>query len=153
MSSIDNAMLREIVAVEAGISRFRSTSNNWQDYLSILRYLPCSGKNTSAEEFRVRRDAYMDKLLAQLKTDIEDGTDINCITGNILKDAETKLNEGSALSFSVANLKLRSGRFVLQWFPLVSTLSLRPSSKDLRISPPHTASNFKTLPTLLYWRR
>jgi len=87
-------MLREIIAVEAGISRFRSTSNNWQDYLPILRYLPFSDKTTSAEEYRVRRDDYMDKLLSQLKNEIKDGTDISCITGNILKDPEAKLNEG-----------------------------------------------------------
>jgi phenylacetate 2-hydroxylase len=95
MSSIDNSMLKEIIAVEAGISRFRSTSNNWQDYLPILRYLPFSDKTSSAEEFRVRRDAYMDKLLNQLKQDIKQGTDISCITGNILKDPDAKLNERS----------------------------------------------------------
>ena len=96
MSSIDNKMLREIIAVEAGISRFRSTSNNWQDYLPLLRYIPFSRKTTSAEQFRVRRDAYMDKLLSQLKAEIKEGTDISCITGNILKDADAKLNEGSS---------------------------------------------------------
>lgn len=94
MSSVDNSMLKEIIAVEAGISRFRSTSNNWQDYLPILRYIPLSGKTTSAEEFRLRRDAYMDHLLNQLKAEIKDGKDISCITGNILKDPEAKLNEG-----------------------------------------------------------
>jgi phenylacetate 2-hydroxylase len=95
MSSIDNTMLREIIAVEAGISRFRSTSNNWQDYLPFLRYLPFSDKTASAEEFRIRRDAYMNKLLTQLKNEIREGTDISCITGNILKDPEAKLNEGA----------------------------------------------------------
>jgi phenylacetate 2-hydroxylase len=94
MSSIDDSMLREIVAVEAGISRFRSTSNNWQDYLPILRYNPLSTKTSLAEKYRLRRDAYMDKLLAQLKRETEEGTDISCITGNILKDPEAKLNEG-----------------------------------------------------------
>ena len=97
MSSIGDKMLREIVAVEAGISRFRSTSNNWQDYLPILRYNPLSSKTALAEEYRQRRDAYMDKLLAKLKTEIEQGTDISCITGNILKDPEAKLNEGNLM--------------------------------------------------------
>jgi phenylacetate 2-hydroxylase len=103
MSSVDNSMLKEIVAVEAGISRFRSTSNNWQDYLPFLRYIPYSGKTTSAEEYRVRRDVYMDKLLSQLKEEIQDGTDISCITGNILKDPEAKLNEGSLPPTMVLN--------------------------------------------------
>jgi phenylacetate 2-hydroxylase len=93
-------MLKEIVAVEAGISRFRSTSNNWQDYLSFLRYIPFSGKTSAAEEYRSRRDAYMDKLLSQLKKEIQEGTDISCITGNILKDPEAKLNEGPTLLYT-----------------------------------------------------
>lgn len=95
MSSVDDAILREIIAVEAGISRFRSTSHNWQDYLPFLRYFPFSSKTSEAEEFRVRRDAYMDRLLGQLKKEIREGTDISCITGNILKDPEAKLNEGA----------------------------------------------------------
>jgi len=94
MSSVEDTMLREIIAVEAGISRFRSTSNNWQDYLPFLRYIPFSQKTSSAENFRARRDAYMDRLLAQLKHEIKEGKDISCITGNILKDPEAKLNEG-----------------------------------------------------------
>src|SRR5271170_2354722 len=97
MSSIDNSMLKEIIADEAGISRFRSTSKNCKDYLPILRYIPFSDKTATAEEFRVRRDRYIDKLLSQLKTEIEKGTDISCITGNILKDPEAKLNEGACL--------------------------------------------------------
>lgn len=97
MSSVDDNMLKEIVVVEAGISRFRSTSNNWQDYLPFMRYLPFSSKTSAAEEFRLRRDAYMDKLLGQLKNEIKHGSDISCITGNILKDPEAKLNEGEPL--------------------------------------------------------
>lgn len=89
-------MLREIIAVEAGISRFRSTSHNWQDYLPILRYIPFSDRTTSAEEFRIRRDNYMDRLLNTLKDEIKEGKDISCITGNILKDPEARLNEGSS---------------------------------------------------------
>src|SRR5271169_38216 len=101
MSSIDNSMLKEIIAVEAGISRFRSTSNNWQDYLPILSYIPFSGKTSSAEEFRVRRDNYMNKLLDQLKEEITLGTDISCIIGNIFKDPEAKLNNGESMVFNI----------------------------------------------------
>lgn len=36
----------------------------------------------------------MEKLLNMLKTRIANGTDRPCITGNILKDPETKLNDG-----------------------------------------------------------
>ncbi|OLL24410.1 Phenylacetate 2-hydroxylase [Neolecta irregularis DAH-3] len=90
MRSVKDDMLNEIIQVEAAISRFRSTSNNWQDYLPLLRIFP--QKNTSAVEYRKRRDAYLNHLLEGLKSDIEKGIDKPCITGNILKDPNAKLN-------------------------------------------------------------
>src|SRR5882724_3042190 len=43
---IDNELLKEVVDVERAISNFRSTSNNWQDYIPLLRLLP--GSSTEA---------------------------------------------------------------------------------------------------------
>ncbi len=91
--SIDDSLLREIVHVERVVSNFRSTSNNWQDYIPLLRLPLISKQNKSAGQYRARRDAYMTKLLDMLKQRIADGTDKPCITGNILKDPEAKLND------------------------------------------------------------
>jgi phenylacetate 2-hydroxylase len=90
---IDNELLKEIVYVERKVSNFRSTSNNWQDYVPLLRLWP--SRNTQAAAFRERRDKYMSHLLGMLRERIEKGTDKPCITGNILKDPEAKLNEGN----------------------------------------------------------
>jgi phenylacetate 2-hydroxylase len=65
---------------------------NRQDYIPLLRILPSQSKE--ANKFRLRRDVYMDKLLNILKERIANGTDKPCITGNIIKDPEAKLNEG-----------------------------------------------------------
>lgn len=89
---IDNELLQEICDVERAISNFRSTSNNWQDYIPLMRFLP-SKVNDGAVEFRERRDKYLTFLLNKLKKQITEGTDKPCITGNILKDPEAKLNE------------------------------------------------------------
>ncbi|EAL86133.1 hypothetical protein KXW98_009364 [Aspergillus fumigatus] len=94
--NVDDALLREIVDVERGVSNFRSTSNNWQDYIPLLRIFPKT--NREAEEFRVRRDKYLTFLLDMLKERIAKGTDKPCITGNILKDPEAKLNEAEVKS-------------------------------------------------------
>ena len=91
--SIDNSLLREIVHVERMVSNFRSTSNNWQDYIPLLRLPFISKQNKSAGLYRARRDVYMAKLLDMLKQRIANGTDKPCITGNILKDPEAKLND------------------------------------------------------------
>ncbi|OAQ96483.1 hypothetical protein LLEC1_04729 [Akanthomyces lecanii] len=90
IGSVDSALLREITHVEREISNFRSTSNNWQDYVPLLRVW--SRQNTEAQEFRARRDKYLTDMLTDLQKRIADGTDKPCITGNILKDPEAKLS-------------------------------------------------------------
>jgi phenylacetate 2-hydroxylase len=90
--TIDNMLLKEICDVERLISNFRSTSNNWQDYLPVLRVL--GRTNKEAEDARKRRDKYLELLLNRLKEEIRNKTDKPCITGNILKDPEAKLNHG-----------------------------------------------------------
>ncbi|KAF2120546.1 phenylacetate hydroxylase [Lophiotrema nucula] len=92
----DDALLKEITDVERGVSNFRSTSNNWQDYVPLLRIFP--SQSNEAVTFRKRRDVYMDKLLGILKEKISNGTDKPCISGNILKDPEAKLNEAEIKS-------------------------------------------------------
>lgn len=90
--SIEDELLKEICHVEREVSNFRSTSNNWQDYIPLLRLWP--SRNNEAKEFRERRDKYLSLLLQMLRDKIAKGTDKPCITGNILKDPEAKLNEG-----------------------------------------------------------
>ncbi len=90
--SVDSALLHEITHVERMISNFRSTSNNWQDYVPLLRVW--NKQNTEAQEFRARRDKYLTDMLTDLQKRIADGTDKPCITGNILKDPEAKLSMG-----------------------------------------------------------
>ena len=89
---VDNELLKEIVHVERVVSNLRSTSNNWQDYIPLLRLWP--SRNSQAGEYRVRRDKYLTLLLNILKDKIAKGEDKPCITGNVLKDPEAKLTEG-----------------------------------------------------------
>lgn len=97
--NVNDELLREIVAVERGVSNFRSTSNNWQDYVPLLRMF--AKTNNEAQDFRARRDSYMTYLLQILKDRIANGTDKPCITGNILKDPEARLNDGRSSGPSV----------------------------------------------------
>ncbi|KAI4912648.1 hypothetical protein J4E90_006054 [Alternaria incomplexa] len=92
----DAPLLKEIVDVERGVGNFRSTSNNWQDYVPLLRLFP--SQSNEAISFRKRRDVYMDRLINTLEERIEKGTDKPCITGNIIKDPEAKLNRAEIKS-------------------------------------------------------
>lgn len=55
--NVDDKMLAEITHVEREISNFRSTSNNWADYIPLMRLKP--GNNTKPLEYKKRRSAYM----------------------------------------------------------------------------------------------
>ncbi|KAK7511515.1 cytochrome P450 [Phyllosticta citriasiana] len=99
--NVNDEMLREIVTVERLISNYRSTSNNWQDYVPLLR-LFSTRTNQGAAESRQRREVYMDKLQHMLQERIAEGTDKPCITGNVLKDPEAKLNHAEVLSIGLS---------------------------------------------------
>ncbi|KAH8886244.1 putative cytochrome P450 phenylacetate 2-hydroxylase [Thozetella sp. PMI_491] len=97
--AVDNELLREIISVERGISTLRSTSNNWQDFVPLLR--PFSRRTNEASDLRHRRDTYLEYLLQKLKEKIAMGTDVPCITGNILQDPDCKLTHAEIKSICV----------------------------------------------------
>ena len=94
----DTTLTQPVVHVERVVSNFRSTSNNWQDYIKILRLPLISRQNNEAVLYRQRRDKYLTTFLDMLKERIANGTDKPCITGNIIKDPEAKLNDAELKS-------------------------------------------------------
>lgn len=93
--------------VDSAISLLRSASENCQDYIPALRFLPANKNNASSKELRGRRDAYLNLLLDKVVM-IEKGTDKPCISAAILKDQETKLTR---IEVSSICLSLVSGGF------------------------------------------
>ncbi|KAM3552639.1 hypothetical protein ARSEF4850_007294 [Beauveria asiatica] len=108
MDAVYDDLLREILHVGSSISLLRSASENYQDYVPIMRYLPNNEKNARSKELRDRRDAYLDLLLDKVREMIRNGTDKPCIASAILKDQETKL---SGVEVSSICLSLVSGGF------------------------------------------
>ena len=101
-------LLREILHVGSAISLLRSASENLQDYVPALRYLPNNEKDARSKDLRSRRDAYLNLLLDKVREMIKNGTDKPCISAAILKDEETKL---SGVEVSSICLSLVSGGF------------------------------------------
>lgn len=91
MDAVYDSLLREILYVGSAISLLRSASENFQDYIPILRYVPNNEKNKRSKELRQRRDAYLDLLLNKVREMIKKGTDKPCISAAILRDQETRL--------------------------------------------------------------
>ncbi|KAF7561111.1 hypothetical protein G7046_g3032 [Stylonectria norvegica] len=107
MDAVYDELLREILHVGSAISLLRSASENFQDYVPALRYLP-NKKNHLGKELRDRRDAYLNLLLDKVREMIKNGTDKPCISAAILKDTETKL---TGVEVSSICLSLVSGGF------------------------------------------
>lgn len=108
MDEVYDTLLREILHVGSAISLLRSASENYQDYIPALRYLPNNEKNARSKELRDRRDAYLNLLLDKVRSMIKNGTDKPCISAAILKDQETKL---TGVEVSSICLSLVSGGF------------------------------------------
>ncbi|KAL4807900.1 cytochrome P450 [Aspergillus unguis] len=108
MDEVYDDLLREILHVGSAISLLRSASENLQDYIPLLRYLPNNSKNARSRELRDRRDKYLDLLLNRVREMIAKGTDKPCISAAILKDEETKL---TGVEVSSICLSLVSGGF------------------------------------------
>ena len=108
MDAVYDTLLREILEVGSAISLLRSASENYQDYIPALRYLPNNEKTARSKELRERRDAYLNLLLNKVREMIKRGTDKPCISAAILKDQETKL---TGVEVSSICLSLVSGGF------------------------------------------
>jgi phenylacetate 2-hydroxylase len=108
MDSVYDEMLREILHVGSAISLLRSASENYQDYIPIMRYFPNNEKIRRSVGLRDRRDKYLNFLLNKVREKIRNGTDKPCISAAILKDEETKLSEVEVSSIC---LSLVSGGF------------------------------------------
>ncbi|KAH8711870.1 cytochrome P450 [Phaeosphaeriaceae sp. PMI808] len=108
MDEVYDELLREILHVGSAISLLRSASENYQDYIPILRYLPNNKKNRLSRQLRQRRDKYLDELLNKVREMIKQGTEKPCISAAILKDEETRL---SGVEVSSICLSLVSGGF------------------------------------------
>jgi phenylacetate 2-hydroxylase len=107
MDDVYDSLLREVLYVGSAISLLRSASENLQDYIPILRYLPNS-KTSRSKDLRTRRDGYLNLLLDKVREMIKNRTDKPCISAAILKDTETKL---TGVEVSSICLSLVSGGF------------------------------------------
>ncbi|KAH8703404.1 cytochrome P450 [Talaromyces proteolyticus] len=118
ITSHKDGLFQEITHVEEEINRFRSTTDNLQDYIPLLRLVPFSFRN-KAVEYRQRRDRYLHKLNRELDDRIRNGTHEPCIQANVILDKETKLDNIELTSISLTML---SGGF--ETFSAVATWAI-----------------------------
>lgn len=108
MGDVYDDLLREILEVGSAISLLRSASENFQDYVPILRYLPNNQKAKRSKELRQRRDKYLEFLLDKVREKVRNSTDKPCVAAAIIKGGDTKLSD---VELSSICLSLVSGGF------------------------------------------
>jgi len=118
ISTVRDELLKEIVDVEEALTRYRSHTNNLQDYLPFLRYLPSASNDAKA--YSERRDAYMNRLIDQIKSDIKEGIDAPCSVGQVMKDPAFSFNDGKHMKFSQD--RLETDMLVVEMMSLSITL-------------------------------
>ncbi|KAI5862973.1 cytochrome P450 [Durotheca rogersii] len=128
--SLEDDLLKEIVKVEVGLNKTRSTVGNTQDHIPFLRFNPFNPKSIEARELRARRDVYLAKLDADLEREVSAGTNKPCIQASVIKYKEVELNETELQAISVSML---SGGFetistTVQWS--MALLAQHPEIQD-----------------------
>ncbi|CRK35304.1 hypothetical protein BN1723_004092 [Verticillium longisporum] len=104
--------------VEEEVSRFRSTTGNYQDYVPLLRLNPFNFHSAKAREMRHRRDVYLTALNQGLEQRMKDGTYKPCIQANVMLDEEARLNAEELTSISLTMLSggLDTLTTLVAWF-------------------------------------
>lgn len=104
-----DTVFAEMVHVETEISRLRDTSQNYENYIPLLRPVKTLAASLGLRDGNYmsdigrRRVGYHKVLLENLRAEVAAGTDKPCIQGNVLKDPESKgLSEGELLSVSLS---------------------------------------------------
>ncbi|KAI1869768.1 uncharacterized protein JN550_005749 [Neoarthrinium moseri] len=92
IDSWKDELLQEILDVGSGISLLRSASENYQDYVPLLRWLP-NRKRQQGIDLRARRDQYVKLSMDAAREQIRDGIDIPCVSSAVLKGEETTLTK------------------------------------------------------------
>ena len=122
---VDDDLLREVLEVGSAISLLRSASENYQDYVSVLRYLPRNAKVNRSNDLRRRRDRYLDDLLRKTRENIDKGTDKPCVAARAISGKDTQLSGAEVSSIC---LSLVSGGF--ETVPATLTSCLGSLSTD-----------------------
>ena len=108
MDTMAEALLSEIQDVGTEIELLRSASENLQDYIPILRWLPNNAKKRRAKELRARRDQYLDQLMSRTEDMVKKGIDNSCVASATYKEEEAKLTNVELKSVCIS---LVSGGF------------------------------------------
>lgn len=137
-------LFREIIEIEEKISNFRSTTDNAQDYVPLLRYLPFNSISSVARAVREWRKIYTDKLDHDLDVGMENDNYQPCIRANAKLDPEENLSPSdlSSLKSTITAAGLDTMQATVLWgLAVLCTMPHVQEEAFKAIRQKHPASN------------
>jgi len=127
----EEALFAELIDVEDQVSRLRSVTGSFQDYIPFLQWNPINLKSSSARSTNSRRLAYLHRFSREHQEQMRLGQDKPCIQGNVLRDANHRFTEVEMMSI---NMSMVSGGLdtlanTLAW--TIGALARRPDIQEI----------------------
>ncbi|KAJ6184687.1 Cytochrome P450 [Penicillium mononematosum] len=126
---LGDPLTHDIIDVEDEILKYRSMTDNLQDYISFFRVWPLNSYYSKAVELRKRRDAYVLKLNQEIEAKLQAGTHEDCLYAKNMASAHPlPVQELSTVLLTFLSGGLATASSTIHWS--LTLLAKRPDIQD-----------------------
>lgn len=126
---LGDPLTHDIIDVEDEILRFRSMTDNLQDYISLFRVWPLNSYYSKAVELRKRRDAYVLRLNQEIEAKLQAGCHQDCLYAKNMASAHPlPVKELSTVLLTFLSGGLATASSTIHWSLIF--LATRPDIQD-----------------------
>lgn len=127
---LGDPLTHDIIDVEDEILRFRSMTDNLQDYISLFRMWPFNSYYGKAVELRKRRDAYVLRLNQEIEAKLQAGSNQDCLYAKNGASAHPlPVKELSTVLLTFLSGGLATASSTIHWS--LTLLATRPDIQDI----------------------
>ncbi|KAI0537877.1 cytochrome P450 [Xylaria digitata] len=126
---LGDPLTHDIIDVEDEILKFRSMTDNLQDYLSLFRMWPLNSYSSRAVELRKRRDAYVLRLNEEIEAKLQAGSHQDCLYAKNMASAHPlPVKELSTVLLTFLSGGLATASSTIHWS--LTLLATRPDIQE-----------------------
>lgn len=126
---LGDPLTQEILEVEHEMLKFRSMTDNLQDYISLFRMWPLNSYYGKAVELRKRRDTYVVRLNQEIEAKLHAGSPPECLYAKNAASAQPlPVKELSTVLLTFLSGGLATASNTIQW--ALTLLATRPDIQE-----------------------
>ncbi|KAF2970751.1 hypothetical protein GQX73_g2824 [Xylaria multiplex] len=126
---LGDPLTHDIIDVEDEILKFRSMTDNLQDYLPLFRIWPLNSYSRRAVELRKRRDAYVLRLNEEIEAKLQAGSNQDCLYAkNMTSSHPLPVKELSTVLLTFLSGGLATASSTIHWS--LTLLATRPDIQE-----------------------